>query len=137
MSTGEVVSCACCACIAEYRSACSRITGGQAGIITDGNFSRASISGLNPARLWTALEAGEVPVVAGFQGISGDTLQITQQRDHNAGPRRIATLQRWLSRSACAPHGAKYTPTCRVSSQPTREPSLRLASLTGSAQPKC
>lgn len=78
VSTGEVVSCALMSLALQNIGVAARaFTGGQAGIFTDANFSRAAISDLNPARLLAALDAGEVPVVAGFQGISGDGVQIT------------------------------------------------------------
>ncbi|MEO8288418.1 MAG: aspartate kinase [Chloroflexota bacterium] len=72
VSTGEVVSCALLALALQAVGVPScALTGAQAGIFTDGNFSRAAIADLKPARLWAALAAGEVPIVAGFQGVSG------------------------------------------------------------------
>jgi aspartate kinase len=47
-------------------------TGSQAGIITDADHTRAKILTVTPDRLRTALAAGQVPVVAGFQGVSKD-----------------------------------------------------------------
>ena len=46
------------------------LTGFQAGIRTDDNFSAAEVKGVNAARLKKELAAGNIPVVAGFQGIS-------------------------------------------------------------------
>ena len=46
------------------------LTGFQAGIRTDDNFSAAEVAGMDPARLEKELAAGNIPVVAGFQGIS-------------------------------------------------------------------
>ena len=50
------------------------LTGYQAGIETDGIHGNARIQQINPARIRTELETGNVVVVAGFQGIdrSGD-----------------------------------------------------------------
>jgi aspartate kinase len=45
-------------------------TGSQAGIITDTDHTRAKILEIRPDRLREALDAGIVPVVAGFQGMS-------------------------------------------------------------------
>lgn len=45
-------------------------TGSQAGIITDTSHTRAKILEMRPDRIRDALEAGLVPVVAGFQGVS-------------------------------------------------------------------
>ena len=45
-------------------------TGSQAGIITDTDHTRAKILEMHPYRIREALDAGLVPVVAGFQGVS-------------------------------------------------------------------
>lgn len=45
-------------------------TGSQAGIITDTDHTRAKILEIRPDRIQVALDAGLVPVVAGFQGVS-------------------------------------------------------------------
>ncbi len=47
-------------------------TGSQAGIITDTDHTRAKILEMRPDRIREALDAGLVPVVAGFQGVSTD-----------------------------------------------------------------
>ncbi|HLX88451.1 MAG TPA: aspartate kinase, partial [Acidimicrobiales bacterium] len=47
-------------------------TGSQAGIITDSTHTRAKIVEVRGDRLREALAGGRVPVVAGFQGVSGD-----------------------------------------------------------------
>ncbi|MGD0853483.1 MAG: aspartate kinase [Acidimicrobiales bacterium] len=47
-------------------------TGSQAGIITDNDHTRAKILEMRPDRIREALDAGLVPVVAGFQGVSTD-----------------------------------------------------------------
>jgi aspartate kinase len=47
-------------------------TGSQAGIITDTEHTRAKILEIRPDRIREALDAGLVPVVAGFQGVSTD-----------------------------------------------------------------
>jgi aspartate kinase len=78
VSTGEIVSCSLLALALQAVGVPARaLTGAQAGIFTDGNFSRAAIADLKPDRLWTSLSAGEVPIVAGFQGISGDARRPT------------------------------------------------------------
>ncbi len=45
-------------------------TGSQAGIITDTDHTKAKILEMRPDRIREALDAGLVPVVAGFQGVS-------------------------------------------------------------------
>jgi aspartate kinase len=46
------------------------LTGPQAGIVTDGQFGRARIAGIEPHRVRAELEQGKVVIVAGFQGMS-------------------------------------------------------------------
>lgn len=45
-------------------------TGGQAGIVTTSDFGDAKILRVEPENIAVALDAGYVPVVAGFQGVS-------------------------------------------------------------------
>jgi aspartate kinase len=47
-------------------------TGSQAGIVTNGEHTKAKIVEMRPDRLRTALQAGRVPVVGGAQGVSLD-----------------------------------------------------------------
>ncbi|MDE2281619.1 MAG: aspartate kinase [Actinomycetales bacterium] len=61
-----LVSMALAACGVESAS----FTGSQAGIITDTDHTRAKILEMRPDRIREALDAGLVPVVAGFQGVS-------------------------------------------------------------------
>jgi aspartate kinase len=58
---------------AEARS----FTGSQAGVITDGVHGRARIIDVTPGRLRGALDEGYIVLVAGFQGVSQDTKDIT------------------------------------------------------------
>ncbi|HEY5524218.1 MAG TPA: aspartate kinase [Clostridium sp.] len=48
------------------------ISGGQAGIITDDNFSNASLIDVDDKKILDILVEGKVPVVAGFQGMTKD-----------------------------------------------------------------
>lgn len=52
-------------------------TGSQAGLITDGEHGRAHILKVTPGRVRSALEEGAVAIVAGFQGVSASTKDIT------------------------------------------------------------
>lgn len=52
------------------------LTGAQAGIVTDGVHSKAKIQNITPRRIHELLDAGNVVIVAGFQGQT-DTGQIT------------------------------------------------------------
>ena len=52
-------------------------TGSQAGLITDGEHGRAHILKVTPGRVRSALDEGAVAIVAGFQGVSASTKDIT------------------------------------------------------------
>jgi aspartate kinase len=52
-------------------------TGSQAGVITDSVHGRARIIDVTPGRIREALDVGAVAIVAGFQGVSQDTKDIT------------------------------------------------------------
>src|SRR5580698_804471 len=61
-----------CMALAELGVEAASFTGSQAGIITDGDHTPAKILEVRADRLREARAAGEVPVVAGFQGMSED-----------------------------------------------------------------
>ncbi len=52
-------------------------TGSQAGVITDRSHGRARIIDVTPGRIRSAVDDGAIPIVAGFQGVSQDTKDIT------------------------------------------------------------
>lgn len=52
-------------------------TGSQAGLITDSTHGKARIVDVTPGRLQEALRENAIPIVAGFQGVSQDTKDIT------------------------------------------------------------
>ena len=52
-------------------------TGSQAGVITDASHGRARIIDVTPGRIRDALVSGAVAIVAGFQGVSQDSKDIT------------------------------------------------------------
>jgi aspartate kinase len=52
-------------------------TGSQAGVITDRVHNRARIIDVTPGRIRSALDEGAIAIVAGFQGVSQDTKDIT------------------------------------------------------------
>ena len=58
---------------AEARS----FTGSQAGVITTSVHGKARIIDVTPGRIRTALDEGSIALVAGFQGVSQDTKDIT------------------------------------------------------------
>ncbi len=52
-------------------------TGSQAGVITDSAHGKARIIDITPGRIRDALDSGAIVIVAGFQGVSQDTKEIT------------------------------------------------------------
>ena len=52
-------------------------TGSQAGVITDAVHNKARIIDVTPGRIRTALDQGNIAIVAGFQGVSQDSKDIT------------------------------------------------------------
>ncbi|MCL1913266.1 MAG: aspartate kinase [Eubacteriaceae bacterium] len=70
-SVGELVTTVIVA--EEFRLAglsAAPLTGGQAGILTDGTFGEGKIMSIDTTRLTSLLEEGVIPIVAGFQGIT-------------------------------------------------------------------
>jgi len=76
LATGEQVTVALLAMALHRVGAKARsFTGGQAGLRTDGAHTQARITRIDAWRVRQALDAGEVAVVAGFQGLSeGDEI---------------------------------------------------------------
>jgi aspartate kinase len=52
-------------------------TGSQAGVITDRVHNKARIIDVTPGRIRSALDEGAIAIVAGFQGVSQDTKDVT------------------------------------------------------------
>ena len=52
-------------------------TGSQAGLITDSTHGKARIVDVTPGRIQEALRENAIPIVAGFQGVSQETKDIT------------------------------------------------------------
>ncbi|GAA4684245.1 aspartate kinase [Streptomyces chumphonensis] len=52
-------------------------TGSQAGVITDSVHNKARIIDVTPGRIQAALDEGNIAIVAGFQGVSQDSKDIT------------------------------------------------------------
>jgi aspartate kinase len=78
LSTGERISCALVAmAIDDLGHEAVSLTGSQAGIETDASHTKAKILGINPYRVVAALDAGKIVLVAGFQGVSAATKDVT------------------------------------------------------------
>ncbi|MCL5948418.1 MAG: aspartate kinase [Actinobacteria bacterium] len=71
LTSGERVSMALlCMALADLGVPAVSFTGSQAGIITDTTHTRAKIVTIKGDRLRAAIDDGQIPVVAGFQGVS-------------------------------------------------------------------
>ncbi|GAB7191641.1 aspartate kinase [Kineococcus sp. NUM-3379] len=78
LTSGERISMAVLAmAISNLGLQARSFTGSQAGVITDSAHGRARIIDVTPGRIRTALDEGAIAIVAGFQGVSQDTKDIT------------------------------------------------------------
>ncbi|MDP3711735.1 MAG: aspartate kinase [Mycobacteriales bacterium] len=78
LTAGERISMALLAmAIANLGASARSFTGSQAGVITDSVHGKARIIDVTPGRITEALEKGHIAIVAGFQGVSQDTKDIT------------------------------------------------------------
>jgi aspartate kinase len=78
LSTGERISCALCAmAIHDLGHNAISLTGSQAGIVTDSSHTRARILDVRADRIRQALTEDRIVLVAGFQGVSGDSRDVT------------------------------------------------------------
>ena len=78
LTAGERISMALLAmAIANLGHQARSYTGSQAGVITDSAHGKARIIDITPGRISDALDSGHIVIVAGFQGVSQDTKEIT------------------------------------------------------------
>ena len=78
LSTGERIACALVAmAIHDLGEEAVSFTGSQAGILTDEAHTKAKITTIQPDRIRAALDEGKIVLVAGFQGFSPVTKDIT------------------------------------------------------------
>ncbi|MGH3211667.1 MAG: aspartate kinase [Trebonia sp.] len=78
LTSGERISMALLAmAIASLGMEARSFTGSQAGVITDDVHGRARIIDVTPGRISSAIAEGAIPIVAGFQGVSQNTKDIT------------------------------------------------------------
>ncbi len=78
LTAGERISMALLAmAIANLGQQARSFTGSQAGVITDSAHGRAKIIDITPGRIESAIADGAIAIVAGFQGVSVDTKDIT------------------------------------------------------------
>jgi len=78
LSTGERIACALVAmAVHDLGSEAVSFTGSQAGILTDPVHTKAKIREITPVRVIEALDRGQIVLVAGYQGFSRDTMDVT------------------------------------------------------------
>ncbi len=101
LTAGERISMALLAmAIANLGLEGRSFTGSQAGVITDSAHGKARIIDVTPGRIQAALDAGAIPIVAGFQGVSQDTKDITTL-GRGASDTTAVALAAALSADAC------------------------------------
>jgi aspartate kinase len=78
LTSGERISMALLAmAIKSLGQEAQSFTGSQAGVITDSVHNKARIIDVTPGRIQASVDEGNVAIVAGFQGVSLDTKDIT------------------------------------------------------------
>jgi aspartate kinase len=78
LTAGERISMALVAmAISDLGFTARSFTGSQAGVITDSVHGKAKIIDVTPGRIRDAIADGHIVIVAGFQGVSQDTKEIT------------------------------------------------------------
>ena len=101
VTTGERVSMALLAmALHDLGVPAISFTGSQSGILTDEAHAHARIVGVKPDRIRAALDAGQVVIVAGFQGVSPRTKEITTLGRGGSATTAVA-LAAALGRARC------------------------------------
>jgi aspartate kinase len=78
LSSGERISMSLLAMAINQEGATAQsFTGSQAGMITDAIHGKARIIDVSPHRIKTCIERGDIAIVAGFQGMSQDSNDVT------------------------------------------------------------
>jgi aspartate kinase len=101
LTAGERISMALLAmAIATLGLEARSFTGSQAGVITDAAHGRARIIDIKPGRIADALADGAIPIVAGFQGVSQTTKDVTTM-GRGASDTTAVALAAALDADAC------------------------------------
>src|ERR1041384_4270292 len=101
LSTGERISCALCAmAIHDMGHKAISLTGSQAGIVTDSSHTNAKIIDVRADRISEKLGEDRIVLVAGFQGVSTDSHDVTTLGRGGADPPAVA-LAAALGASVC------------------------------------
>src|SRR6476619_2831736 len=101
ISVGERISNSLCAmAVHDLGHEAISLTGSQAGIVTDTVHGKAKISEIRATRINDALDAGKIVLVAGFQGVSADSHDVTTLGRGGSNLTAVA-LAAALGASAC------------------------------------
>ena len=101
LTSGERISMALLAmAIANLGLSARSFTGSQAGVITDDAHGKARIIDVTPGRISGALADGAIPIVAGFQGVSQTTKDVTTM-GRGASDTTAVALAAALNADAC------------------------------------
>jgi aspartate kinase len=131
LSTGEVVaSTLLTMALHNLGQAAISLNGAQAGIKTDAAFSRARITSVDPRRILSELNKGNIVIVAGFQGITED-MDITTLGRGGSDTTAVALA------ASLKPKSASAIPTSTAYTRPTRASCRKPANLRRSATKKC
>src|SRR5437588_7476591 len=91
ISVGERISCALAAmAIHDLGHEAISLTGSQAGIVTDTVHGKAKIVDVRARRIHEALDQDRIVLVAGFQGISADSLDVPTLGRGGSDPTAVA-----------------------------------------------
>ncbi len=111
LTAGERISMALVAmAIANLGFEARSFTGSQAGVITDSTHGKARIIDVTPGRISGALADGAIPIVAGFQGVSQDSKDITTLGRGGSDTTAVA-LAAALGAPRCCTFGVSSTPS--------------------------
>ena len=101
LTAGERISAALLAMATASLGVHARsFTGSQAGVITTARHGDARIIDITPSRIRSALDEGDVAIIAGFQGVSQDTKDVTTL-GRGASDTTAVALAAALQASAC------------------------------------
>jgi len=101
LSSGERISMALLAMAVNANGARARsFTGSQAGMLTDIYHGQARITRVSPTRIREAIDDGNVAIVAGFQGVSPESKDITTM-GRGGSDTTAVTLAAALGADAC------------------------------------
>lgn len=136
LTAGERISMALVAmAISDLGYTARSFTGSQAGVITDSVHGKAKIIDVTPGRIQSAIDAGHIVIVAGFQGVSADTKEITTLGRGGTDTTAVA-LAAALNADVCEIYSdvdgvftadPRIVPTARKLGQVTYEEMLELA----------